>query len=289
MSKGNCSSLAIVRKVGYRGIYLMLSNGKNILIPESTFLKIWDRNILKVTVKISLREKVKHYLPKIGIGLLLFACSLQLIMAYISASKPAIILTAILSLGLLMMISIKMYLYTYNEMSRKVEELSKIKYNSGQLKAFIGQSLPIEIADKLKLIRVGNQTAANELVLILDIEDESSAPACKLVKEWLQRNVTFKISIVFINSLKDEKEKLVVQTINNVSSFECISPILEEWYQSKFLRYVNFDKSLQYTEDDLIGLKSKIEETSACQCYINGYLVRYPYQLKDLRYLIEEL
>ena len=192
---------------------------------------------------------------------------------------------------------LKPYFYQASQLRPLKKQLNKFKYNTNLFHNILANQPKYAIDDDLMSIVLGNPDAENVITMVSNPFCGPCGKAHETLTDWLSTKEDFQLKIVFSTNNQDHDERTKVArhltAFANQHNKAQAKEILEFWYNER----IKYDQLAEKFPLNFNGVINDAMENQKKWCnmanitftptfFINGYKLPEPYQIDDLKYLI---
>lgn len=189
--------------------------------------------------------------------------------------------------------------YKYIEAINDQKELKRLLSDVALFKEKLDLQEGIKLPENLPGLKLGSMESANVLTFITNPYCNPCIRAHKYLNNMLEQTPQLQVKIIAIAAADPEKKsrKIVSHWIAMQEQNMEVGQALTSWYESKNKNYENFSKKHPVqVDDDHIILADQYSDwaeqfgfTTTPAFYLNGKRIPEPYQVQNLKYLINNL
>lgn len=192
---------------------------------------------------------------------------------------------------------IKPFIKHLREGTQYKQEYKRLKSNPELFNALLQKQQRVHIPEEIKVFSFGNMEAEHELVFVSNPYCAPCARAHDVIHDWLDSELDFRITIVFIHQTdKNDKKRQFAELISGVENKEALQYILNDWFgngrqnvEQWAGKHQLVQCPLKYDEERLRHWLDMTDVSATPTFFVNGYRLPDNYRLEDIRYLVSEV
>jgi len=181
---------------------------------------------------------------------------------------------------------------------KSMENQLKFKYNIDLFNFFLLNKRSISIDEGLELVHLGNPNSETIITIISNPFCKPCSQTHRILEDWLARRDNFYVQLIFLTNNDEESYSAKVaehfMALNVSEDKSLVARALSDWFKQTEKKYETWAKIYPATITDNIK-KTSVRQKQWCESnniihtptiLVNGYILEEPYQLDDLKYLI---
>jgi glutaredoxin len=177
-------------------------------------------------------------------------------------------------------------------------QLNKFKYNSQLFNQALASQARYAVPDNLMPVVLGNPNAETIIIMVSNPFCSPCATAHDTLDKWLKTRDDIQLKIVFATADHDNDEKTKIArhiaALNLTNNATLVEKALNDWYALREKEYDHWARDYHVEINEEVNNISKrqkqwcdlAEITVTPTILINGYKLPEPYQIADLKFLI---
>lgn len=178
-------------------------------------------------------------------------------------------------------------------------QLKKFKYNTELFQQALKNQPRYAVPDDLMPIVLGNPNGETIITMVSNPFCEPCAKAHENLCNWLKSRNDIKLKIIFTTADREDDEKTKVSRhaseLSKLNDIDLLDSALNDWYNQSVKKYEIWAKKYPISlerDTKLVTEKQKewcvlTEIKVTPTILINGYKIPAPYQLDDIKYLLD--
>jgi glutaredoxin len=179
------------------------------------------------------------------------------------------------------------------------QQVRKFKYNSKFFSQLLASQKHYAIPDEIMPVVLGSPDAATTITMVSNPFCGPCASAHKLLDKWLKERDDLQVKIVFATANHDDDDRTkVARHVTALSLLEdksLAADAMNDWYSQAVKQFDEWSARFPVPQDkDITSVTTKQKEW--CReaeimftptIFVNGYKLVEPYELEDIRQLID--